>query len=142
MKKYLCIVIFILTSISSFAQDSISFKGYIYNEEYQVYIKMNLYDNNITVPNQDIYGKLPGYFGSKRDGRLWLITDAKLISPTKAELSIINDYGSEDLKATLSINKDRTYTLSQENGSRIKIAVNRKWVKIPTKLVFRIPKYN
>jgi hypothetical protein len=59
------------------------------------------------------------------------------VNGTKAKISIINDYGSEDLTATLTYEKDGSYVLKQEQGSTIKIAVNKKWVKIPSKLVFR-----
>lgn len=118
--------------------DSTTFKGYLYNSEYQVYIKMDFYHNSIVVPGQDIYGKLPGYFGARRDSRLWLITDAKVSKNGKqANLSIINDFGSEDLTATLSLNADGTYTLEQLKGSKLKIVVNRKWVKIPGKLILK-----
>ena len=50
--------------------------------------------------------------------------------------TIINDYGSEDLVADLVILSDGTYELQQKEGSSIKIARNRKWVKIPKNLVF------
>ena len=119
------------------SNESEPFKGTFANDEYQVYITINFYDNDIIVPKQEIFGELPGYFGSKRDGRKWLITDAEITGPNTAELSIINDYGSEDLTATLTKNDDGTYTLKQKEGSTIKIAVNRKWVKIPKKLVLK-----
>ena len=55
-----------------------------------------------------------------------------------AYLVIINDYGSEDLEAKLTFNPhDGTYTLERTEGSTIKIVVNRQWVKIPKKLVFK-----
>ena len=54
----------------------------------------------------------------------------------KATIAVINDYGSEDLTATLTVNPDGTYTLRQEKGSVLKIARNRKWVKLPKSLVF------
>jgi len=41
------------------------FKGYLYNDEYQVYIEMDFYHNTIKVPGQEIFGDLPGYFGAK-----------------------------------------------------------------------------
>ena len=53
-----------------------------------------------------------------------------------AKLQIVNDYGSEDLEATLTLEKDGTYLLTQGSGSTLKIARNRKWVKMPKKLVF------
>lgn len=113
------------------AQDSTTFKGYLYNEEYQVYLDIDFYHKNKLVPGQEIFGELPGYFGAKRDTRKWLITDISFTNSTTAQLSIINDYGSEDLTATLHKEKDGKYILKQGEGSTIKIAVNRKWVKIP-----------
>jgi len=139
MKKIALAIIFMLcaTNIMAQSNESEPFKGTFANDEYQVYITINFYDNDIIVPKQEIFGELPGYFGSKRDGRKWLITDAEITGPNTAELSIINDYGSEDLTATLTKNDDGTYTLKQKEGSTIKIAVNRKWVKIPKKLVLK-----
>lgn len=117
--------------------DKSKFTGEICNDKYNVYIKMNFYDNNIIVPGQDIYGELSGYFGYRKDGRLWLFTKAELVDENTANISIINDYGSEDLTATLTYNPDGTYTLKHQQGSTMKIAVNRKWVKIPKTLVFK-----
>ena len=56
-----------LGSKDSTAQsDSAIWKGELVNDEYQVFIRMNLYAQDISVPGQEIYGELPGYFGSKR----------------------------------------------------------------------------
>ncbi len=112
------------------------FNGYFYNSEYQVYLKINFSDNDVVVEGQEVFGALPGYFGAIRDTRKWLITDAKKKSQNVYSLGITNDYGSEDLAATLRYNGDGTYTLKQVSGSRIKIVVNRKWVKIPAELIF------
>ena len=100
-------------------------------------MNINLYDSNITAPRQEIFGELPGYFGQDNDSRVWLITDVKISKNNVAKLSIVNDYGSEDLTATLTVDKDGNYILRQEDGSRIKIVENRKWVKIPTELKFK-----
>lgn len=52
---------FILTSLfsinSSAQQDSTIFKGRIENKEFQVYIVMDFYKNNIIVPRQQILEK-------------------------------------------------------------------------------------
>ena len=141
MKKTLFFLIIALFSMSigaqenSLAKDSTMFKGYLYNQKYNVYIILDLYHKNVTVPQQEIYGVLPGYFGDKQDGRKWLFTNATIKGKT-AELQIINDYGSEDLTATLTAINDSTYILRQINGSTIKIARNRKWVKMPKELNF------
>lgn len=117
-------------------QDSI-FKAHLVNNEYQVWLDINFYDNNIIVPRQEIFGKVPGYFGAKRDTRKWIISDTT-IKGKKAILTIINDYGSEDLKAELKRNTDGTYTLTRLDGSVMKIVVDNKWVKIPKELTFNL----
>lgn len=98
---------------------------------------MDLENSSIIVPQQEIFGKIPGYLGDNKDSRKWLITNATITSDGKASLSIINDYGSEDLKATLQMLNDTTYILLQESGSTIKLARNRKWLKLPQKLIFK-----
>lgn len=113
-----------------------AFKGRLFNQEYRIYIEMNFYQNDVVVPGQELFGQLPGYFGSTDDSRKWLFTNVKLTDATNAEIKITNDYGSEDLTATLSLNADSTYTLKQLSGSTLKIARNRKWVKIPKVIVF------
>lgn len=137
MKQLIITALFLILPIMINAQESCPFKGKIYNDEYQVWIEMDFYDNDISVPGQAIFGKLPGYFGAKRDSRKWLITDAE-ISGNTASISIINDYGSEDLTATLTQKSDGSYIFEQKRGSTLKIAVNRKWVKLPKKLVFTL----
>ena len=136
MKKIIISVLAAFFTVSANAQSGSIFKGYIYNGEYQVYINMDFYKNNITVPNQEIYGELPGYFGANRDTRKWLFTSAEITDSTTAKLEITNDYGSEDLEATLKKLPNGTYELEQREGSTMKIAVNRKWVKIPKKIIF------
>ena len=96
---------------------------------------MNFYDNNVEVPEQELLGTMSGFLGDSIDSRKWLITSAK-VRKNVATLQIINDYGSEDLVATLTKNSDNTFTLKQVNGSAIRIARNRKWKKLPKELVF------
>ena len=116
--------------------DSI-FKAHLVNDEFQVWMVIDFYHNNITVPRQEIFGEVPGYFGAVRDTRKWIISDA-VIKGKKALLTIINDYGSEDLKAGLKRNSDGTYTLTRLSGSTMKIVVDNKWVKIPKDITFYV----
>ena len=152
MKRFfLLLVLFVCMAVPSVASDanacnnansaskadSSVFVGRIENDEYQVYIVMDFYRKNITCPRQEIFGQNPGYFGAVRDTRKWIIEDSSIKGNT-ASLVIINDYGSEDLEAKLTYNPhDGTYTLERTEGSVIKIVVNRQWVKIPKKLVFK-----
>ena len=115
--------------------DSTTFRGTFTNDEYQVWITIDFYGSTVTVPDQELFGQLPGYLGAKRDPRKWFITDATITSPKTAHLEIINDYGSEDLEATLTQLNDSTYQLHQDNGSPLRIVAKSKWVKLPKTLV-------
>lgn len=92
----------LLVSVKLTAQSDKVFHTYIYNDEFKVYMDINLYENNVIVPDQELFGEIPGYFGAKRDQRKWLITSAKIDGKNSATLEIVNDYGSEDLTATLT----------------------------------------
>lgn len=116
--------------------DTTSFKGYLYNKEYNVFLQIDFYHQNVIVPRQEVYGEMAGYFGDCQDGRKWLFTSATIKNDHLAEIEIINDYGSEDLKATLTKVNDSTFVLRQGEGSTIKIARNRKWQKMPKELTF------
>lgn len=126
--------IFFLCATTIFSQEYKPFKGYLYNAEYQVYLQINFYEKDVKPAGQELFGELPGYLGSKRDVRQWLITDAKVNKDRTADLSIINDYGIEDLMAKLVVENDSTYLLKQINGSTLKIVVDNKWVKLPKTL--------
>ena len=139
MKKALLISTFFLFGFSAiFAQDSNKpFKGRFDNEEYRVYLVLNLHDQTVKVPGQDLYGELPGYLGKRNNSFCWLITGCKVKSKTKATIELINENGSEDLEATLTLQGDTLLTLKQGEGSDIKVPNNGKWQKLPGTLVFK-----
>lgn len=139
MKSTILSILLSLICFSAYSQSEGPFKAYIYNKEYKVYMRINLYDNDIKIPGQEIFGEIGGFLRSDDDSRCWIITSAEVNEKKHtANLEIINDYGSEDLTATLSYNpKDSVYTLKQNAGSTIKIARNRKWVKLPSTMQFK-----
>ena len=137
MKRNFFIATALFFALSVFAQDSTAFKGKIVNDEYQIWIEMDFDAQAVIVPEQEIFGEVAGYLGAKRDPRKWIVTGVEMKNKTTARLEIVNDYGSEDLTAMLTLNSDGTFTLKQLNGSTIKIAVNKKWVKLPKTLVFK-----
>lgn len=116
-------------------KDTTIFVGYLYNAKYDVYIQMDFYHQNILVPHQEVFGEVAGFLGDKQDARKWIFTNVELKDNTTAGLQITNDYGSEDLTATLRQVNDSTFELRQEQGSTIKIVRNRKWLKVPKTLV-------
>lgn len=143
MNKLITILLLAWTCVSANAQknakvqtDTTTFAGTFDNKEYNVYLAIDFYHNNIVVQNQEIFGEMAGYFGDKRDNRKWLFTSAEIIDSATAKVAITNDYGSEDLTATLTRQADGSYVLKQEEGSTLKIARDRKWVKMPKRLTF------
>ena len=114
-----------------------SFRAYLYNNTYNVYLRINFYDQDVTVPGQELYGRLPGYLGKLHNSFCWVITSCDIKSEKRAELQLINDFGSGDLNATLTRENDSIYVLKQGTGSTIKVPNNGKWQKLPKTLEFK-----
>ena len=127
MNKLIAISLFCLASIGMKAQSNNGpFRAYLYNNEFDVYL-----------PGQDLFGEVPGFLSKKNYTFAWLITSVT-IKGNKAHLALINDYGSEDLTATLTRKNDSIYVLKQEDGSSLKVpAKGGKWQKLPKTLEFK-----
>lgn len=126
-----------LAMLATAIQAQKNFRAYLYNNEYNVYLRINFYDQDISVPGQDLYGKLPGYLGKKYNSFCWVITDCEVKDEQHAEMQLINDFGSEDLTATLTWLNDSTYELKQGAGSTIKVPNKGKWQKLPKTLILK-----
>ena len=61
-----------LLSVSAQKNDK-PFRAYLYNNEYEVFMRLDLYGESITVPGQELYGELPGYLSKKRNSFCWLM---------------------------------------------------------------------
>ena len=128
----------VVATMKCFAQkDSTAFRAYLVNNEYEVYLRINFYDQNIKIPGQELYGELPGFLGKKNNSFCWVITSCKVKNEEKAELQLINDFGSEDLTATLTRVNDSLYVFRQEAGSTLKVPKNGKWQKLPKRFVLK-----
>jgi len=112
------------------------FVGRFYNEEYHIYLDINFNDKNVIVPNQEVFGELDGYIGSTLCTTVWPITSSE-ITGTNARMEVINNYGSEDFEAILKMTDANTISYVHKGGSTLKFPVNRKWQKIPSKLIFK-----
>ena len=117
------------------SNDSIAFIGEFHNNEYNVYIKINLIDKDILVPGQEILGELDGYFGSTQSSHIWPITSSEVEGST-AQIEVINNYGSEDFTASIILKDNNTLEFKHLKGSTFKFPVNKKWQKLPSKLTF------
>lgn len=136
MKKIFATFLLMLLLLPAVAQESKKpFRAYLFNKEYGVFLKIDLCDESITIPGQDFYGSLPGYMGKKVNNFIWLITSAE-VKEKKAKLTMINEFGSEDLIASLVRENDSLYVFRQEEGSQLKLSQNGKWQKMPKKMEF------
>ncbi len=137
MKKLIALFLIFLPYLTLRAQNTVEpFRAYLYNNEYEVYLRIDFYDETIIIPGQELYGQLPGYLGKKNNSFCWVITSAKIQDRT-AHLAMINDYGSEDLTAILTAKNDSLYELRQVEGSTLKVPKNGKWQKLPKTLEFK-----
>lgn len=138
MKKLFAFALVVLSTLSTNAQEKEPFRAYLFNKEYSVYLRIDFYRENITVPGQELYGQLPGYLSKQHNSFCWLITSAEVDDKSQtATLQMINDYGSEDLTATLKAESDSVYVLKQIDGSTLKVPNNGKWQKLPKTLEFK-----
>ena len=134
-KKWILACLSFFFGTAAFAQEV--FKTRILNKEYDVFMQINLYEENVKIPGQDILGETFGYLKKNTDSRVWAITGVEISKDgKKATLEMVNDYGSEDLTAELNMQDDGTYMLKQVEGSTIKVAGKGKWIKLPKILVF------
>ena len=135
-KAWVCLV-HLLFSLCVFSQEKINpaFVGTIYNEEFNVHIVMNFIDKNIQVPQQEVFGEVDGYMGCKGTAHIWLIVSSEVNGKT-AHIQMINNYGSEDISASLTVDDNGSYTFKHLSGSTLKFPVGQKWHKVPKKLVF------
>lgn len=138
LNKIIFSALLMLLSTATWAQkQKDSFRAYLYNNTYNVYLRINFYDQDVTVPGQELYGKLPGYLGKLHNSFCWVITSCEIKDEKKAEMQLINDFGSEDLNATLTRENDSIYVLKQGSGNTIKVPNNGKWQKLPKTLEFK-----
>lgn len=127
---------FFMSSTPDDNNESRQFKGRFYNAENKIYIDINLYDHNIIIPMQEVLGELDGYIASDQCGTTWCIVSSQ-VKGNKATIDVINNYGSEDFNATLQLKGDSILSYTHNGGSTLKFPVNRKWQKIPSKLIFK-----
>ena len=136
--KCIILSLFAVLTLHINAQENNTFKRTIRNSEYKLLMDINLYADSVIVPGQEVLGECYGYIRKTTDTRVWIITDVTLQPDGKtALLELVNDYGSEDLTASLTVDKQGQYILKQIDGSTIKFVENKKWQKLPKELIFK-----
>lgn len=139
MKIYTILFLCLLSILPFHAQDEHAPAKDIqlYNQEYDVFLKLDSGNEGLIVPGHDLYGPLPGYLGKTKNSFYWLILSVETKGDTK-HLQLVNDYGSEDLTATLTQTSDSTFLFTQRKGSTLKLPQQGKWQKMPKTLPFQI----
>ena len=136
MKELIVLALCCFTNLQLRAQNECeAFRAYLYNKEYDTFLKLDFCNESISVPGQDFYSNLPGYIGKKANNFIWVITSAE-VNGNKAVMTMINDFGSEDLMASLTRENDSLYVFRQESGSALKLSLKGKWQKMPKKMEF------
>lgn len=109
---------------------------YLYNKVYDIFLEVDLGKQTLNVPGHEIYGPLAGYLGKPSNSFYWLVVSSE-VKEQVATLQLINDYGSEDLTATLTQTSDSTFQLTQQKGSTLRLPNKGKWQKLPKNLDFQ-----
>lgn len=136
MTRLLITFVLGLIPLLASAQEERPFDVTLDNDEYKIYMRLNLYDKNLTVPGQDVLGEVDGYIASRQSRTTWLVVGSEIVDAKTARLEVVNDYGSEDFTAELKLNSDGTYSYKKKDGSTLKFAVRGKWQKLPGSLEF------
>ena len=103
MKKTILALLAVILPMLAAAQDARPFDVKVVNDEYKIYIRMNLHDKNLTVPGQDVLGQVDGYIASTQSRSTWIIIASEIIDERTARIEVVNDYGSEDFTAEVKL---------------------------------------
>ena len=105
MKRIVSLIVVLASMSDLHAQVDSTFVGKFENEEYKIFLQLNLEEKNIIVPGQEVFGEMDGYVGSTQTTHVWAIVSSTVEGNT-ATLDLVNNYGSEDFQATLTLEKD------------------------------------
>ena len=111
------------------------FEGQFYCEDTGVHIHLNLYEENVDIPNFSFLGQTHGYMNGNIYGT-WMLVKHE-IKQNKAILRFTNDIGSDTQVVEFTLNPDHTYTYETIHGNSIRKAVGRKLVKTTGHMIFR-----
>ncbi len=134
MKSSLALIIAFL-SLTTYANEP--WKVNLIDKKQNITLRLNLYAENIEVPDMEMFGPMNGYLGGNIYG-VWPVTSFE-IKKKKAILRLSNDLGSETQEAELTQTSDSTYILKLTGSTVIKRVNGRKLVKIaPTLNMIKI----
>ncbi|MGN0233386.1 MAG: hypothetical protein ACI4B5_03065 [Bacteroidaceae bacterium] len=102
----------------------------------KINLKIDLYEESISVPSMEDFGPMNGYMDGNIYG-VWTITSFDIKDDKNAILNLSNDLGSETQATQLTQLNDTTWSLKLMGRPVIKKVVGKKLVKIPTELIMK-----
>lgn len=135
MKIYISFLLFVFL-LHPYIRAQQIFKGFFKNQSNGITLTLDLYKESVLVPNFSFLGETNGYMGGNIYG-IWIVTKNQ-IEGKKATIHLSNEFGSESQTITLEQLTDSTYQYEVQDSPIIKKVVNKKLVKIPTKMIFEL----
>ncbi len=120
--------------VVSVVEDSI-FKGEFYSEEIGLRLYIDLYNENLEVPDMDFLGSLGGYMCGSIYG-IWMLTSYKIKGKT-AILRFTNDIGSDSQTVHLTANNDGSFLYEAQGANVVRRVEGRRLVKIAGKMLMK-----
>ena len=112
-------------------------KPNLHCQEENINLKLDLYEESISVPGLEDFGPMNGYLGGNIYG-VWYVAGFDIKNERSANITIANDLGSEDQKLTLTQTSDSTYMLKFLGHNFVKRVQGKKLVKIPSEMEMRV----
>lgn len=139
MKTLLSLLFFLFLSLPVSAQtaDTLrTFEGHFFCAEAQVELVLNLYEEDVEVPNFGFLGPMHGYMSGRGIYNTWMLVRHE-VKGDEATLRFSNDIGSDAQDVEFRRNADGTYSFHATGGNALRKAVGRKLVKISGDMTFR-----
>ncbi len=105
-------------------------------EAEKIVLKMDLYEESITVPRMEMFGPMNGYLGGNIYG-VWSITSFDIKNDREVTLRVSNDLGSETQRIELTQQTDSTWLLRFAGRNVVKRSDGKKLIKIPAELLMK-----
>lgn len=124
-----------LLSLNLMAQDKQPFRDVFVTRQGGQMLTLNLYEENIVVPQFEFLGPTNGYMHGNVYG-VWFVTRSKVNGRT-ATMHLTNEFGSESQTVKLTLLGDTAVDYQAEGNLVIKrVDEGRKLVKLPAHMIF------
>jgi len=133
MKRLATIITLLSLTLASMAQEVRTYEGQYYNDENDIHLVINLYEQSIDVPGLELE-KCYGFLRGNTNG-CWIILKVKEKDDSHALVRAASEKGSDAQDILLTPN-ETGMTIEQTDGANIKGIKGRKYVKLPKTIDF------